>query len=268
MRILIYHFTSYKTFYNSWVTNQPRQGFGEYRRLAQALSVSTTMISQVFKGDKHLSLELAAEMCEYLELDDDETDFFLLLVEYERAGSHKLQKRFLKQIKSQQERSKKLENRHKDKELGEEARTVFYSSWIYAGVRMLADTGLYNDAEVLATRLNLPRNSVQKVLDFLLAHNLLVQEKNKLKLGPARTHLPTSSPLGSRYLQTWHIQATSKIHQIRDEDFYYSAPMALSEEVAAWVRQELPAFVERISSKVIPSKSEVVRCLNIDWFEY
>ncbi|HEY1080504.1 MAG TPA: TIGR02147 family protein, partial [Bdellovibrio sp.] len=71
-----------------------------------------------------------------------------------------------------------------------------------------------------------------------------------------------------RQLQNWRIQATSKLHQIRDEDFYYSAPMALSDEVASWIRQELPTFVEKINAKVIPSKSEVVRCLNIDWFEY
>lgn len=268
MSISIYHFKDYKDFYNAWVENQPRQGFGEYRRLAQSLNISTTMVSQVFKGDKHLSLELASDLCDYLSLDEDETDYFLLLVDYSRAGSHKLKNRFLRQIKARQEKSKKLETRVKANELNDEARMIFYSSWVYQGVRMLADTGSFNDAESLSTRLNLPRNHVQKVLDFLIAHNLLVEEKNKLKLGPSRTYLPTSSPLVSRHLQNWHIQATSKMHQVRDEDFFYSGPMALSKEVADWVRQELPSFVQGITAKVIPSKSEVVRCLNIDWFEY
>lgn len=269
MSVSIFHYHDYKDFYNAWVENQPRQGFGEYRRCSQALNVSTTMVSQVFKGDKHLSLELASDLCDYLNLDDDETDYFLLLVDYGRAGSHKLQKRFLRQIKQRQEKAKKLENRVKaNNELNDEARMIFYSSWVYQGIRMLADTGLYNDAESLSLRLNLPRNHVQKVLDFLIAQNLLVEEKSKLKIGPARTHLPSSSPLVSRHLQNWHIQATSKVHQIRDDDFYYSAPMALSQEVADWIRQELPAFVEKVNAKVIPSKSEVVRCINIDWFEY
>lgn len=268
MSVSIYHYSDYKEFYNAWVENQPRQGFGEYRRLAQALGVSTTMVSQVFKGDKHLSLELASDLCDYLSLDDDETDFFLLLVDYGRAGSHKLQKRFHRQIKARQEKSKKLENRVKVNELNDEARMIFYSSWVYQGIRMLADTGKFNDAEALSTRLNLPRNHVQKVLDFLITHNLLIEEKSKLKLGPSRTYLPTSSPLIGRHLQNWHIQATSKMNLARDDDFFYSGPMALSQEVADWVRQELPNFVQGITAKVIPSKSEVVRCLNIDWFEY
>lgn len=268
MSVSIFHFHDYKEFYNAWVENQPRQGFGEYRRLAQSLNISTTMVSQVFKGDKHLSLELASDVCDYLDLNEDETDYFLLLVDYARAGSHKLKNRFLRQIKTRQEKSKKLENRVKVSELNDEARMVFYSSWVYQGIRMLVDTGSYNDAEALATRLNLPRNHVQKVLDFLISHSLLIEEKNKLKLGPSRTYLPTSSPLIGRHLQNWHIQATSKMNHTRDEDFFYSGPMALSQEVADWVRQELPAFVQGITAKVIPSKSEVVRCLNIDWFEY
>lgn len=268
MSVTIYQYRDYKEFYNAWVENQPRQGFGEYRRLAQALNISTTMVSQVFKGDKHLSLELASEVCDYLSLDDNETDYFLLLVDYARAGSHKLQNRFLRQIKASQDKAKKLENRVKSAELTDSERMIFYSSWVYQGVRLLVDTGNYNDAGTIASRLNLPRNNVQKVLDFLITHGLLVEEKNKLKVGPSRTYLPSSSPLVSRQLQNWHIQATSKMSQIRDEDFFYSGPMALSQEVADWVRQELPNFVQTVVGKVMPSKSETVRCLNIDWFEY
>ncbi|MFM6928036.1 MAG: TIGR02147 family protein [Bdellovibrio sp.] len=268
MSVSIYHYQDYKEFYNAWVANQPREGFGEYRRLAQALGVSTTMVSQVFKADKHLSLELASEVCDYLRLDDDETDYFLLLVDYGRAGSFKLQKRFQRQIKTRQEKSKKLENRVKGSELSEEARNTFYSSWIYTGVRMLVDTGKYNDAEALSRYLNLPRNHVQKVLDFLIGNNLLIDEKEGLKLGSARTHIGSSSSLVNRHHMNWRIQAMGKIQQNRDEDFFYTSSMVMSQEVADWVRQELPAIVERINAKVIPSPSEVVRCLNIDYFEF
>lgn len=268
MSVTIYQHRDYKEFYNAWVENQPRQGFGEYRRLAQALNVSTTMVSQVFKGDKHLSLELASDVCDYLSLDENETDYFLLLVDYARAGSHKLQNRFLRQIKAGQDKAKKLENRIKATELSEAEKMIFYSSWVYQGIRFLVDTGNYNDAESLANRLNLPRNQIQKVLDFLITHNLVVEDKKKLKLGHSQIYIPTSSPLVGRHLQNWRIQGMSKISHIRDEDFFYTSPMSLSLEVAEWVRQELPTFVQNISARVMPSESETVRCLNIDWFEY
>lgn len=122
--------------------------------------------------------------------------------------------------------------------------------------------------EALASYLNLPRNHVQKILDFLISNNLLVEDKNRLKLGTARTHVGSSSPLVIRHHQNWRIQSLGKIQQNKEEDFFYTGPMVLSQEVADWIRQELPAFVERVNAKLIPSPSEVVRCLNIDWFEY
>ncbi len=114
------------------------------------------MISQVFKGDKHLNLELASELCDYLNMEEEETDYFFLLVDYGRAGSHKLSTRLLRQIKQRQEKMKKLENRVKVNELNDDAKMIFVSSWVYQGVRMLADTGKFNNVEALATRLNLP----------------------------------------------------------------------------------------------------------------
>lgn len=53
-----------------------------------------------------------------------------------------------------------------------------------------------------------------------------------------------------------------------ENDLFFTSPMSLSKEAAEKIRQELPAFIEKISKIVIPSKSEVIRCLNIDWFEY
>lgn len=267
-QVSLYQHQDYKAYVNEWVESQPKQGFGEYRRMATALSVSTTMISQVFKGDKHLSLELASDLCDYFQLGEDETEYFLLLVDFARAGSHKLQTRFSRQIKTRQEKAKKLENRVKVSELNLEAKSIFYSSWLYQAVRMLADLDQHNEAESIARHLNLPKNQVQKVLEFLLQHQLLVEEKQKLRLGNARTHIGTSSPLVSRHHQNWRLQGMTKMVQADEDQFFYTAPMSLSKEVADWIRQELPAIVERINAKVLPSKSETVRCLSIDWFEY
>jgi len=267
--ITVYNYLSYKQFYNDWVLNQPNGGHGEYRRLAIAMDVSTTMISQVFKADKHLSLEIAAEMAEYLSLDDDESEYFLMLVEYERAGSYKLQSRLRKQLSLKQAAAKKLENRVKsNNELGEQEKVIFYSSWIYSGVRMLTDIERFNNANDIAEYLNIPKNQVQKVLEFLIANRLVVQEKNRLKMGPARTHVGSSSSLVSRIHQNWRIQGMNRLSLSDEDNFFYTGPMVLSQDIAEKIRLELPAFVERLNAEVLPSKSETVRCLNIDWFKY
>jgi uncharacterized protein (TIGR02147 family) len=96
----IYEFHDYKKFFNGWVESLPKQGRGEYRRVSEKLSVSTTMVSQVFKGDKHLSLELASDLSDYLNLNEPETEYFFLLVEHARAGNFRLQQKLMRRIKT------------------------------------------------------------------------------------------------------------------------------------------------------------------------
>lgn len=265
----IFDFDDYKAFYKSWVENQPKQGHGEYRRLASAMNISSTMVSQVFKGDKHLSLEMAAEMAEYLSLTDEEAEYFILLVDFAKAGSYKLKKRFEKQVKAKRDHFKKLENRvKKNVELSDDTKAVYYSSWIYSGIRLLTDIPGADNAQVISEKLNLPRNQVQKVLDFLVSHDLVAQKNGKYTMGPTRIFLGSSNHLVARHHQNWRLQGFQKMIQSGEDNFFYTAPMVLSHEAAAKIRQELPSFVEGIVKVVQASSSEEGRCLNIDWFEY
>lgn len=266
--VSIYNFDDYKKYFNAWVENQPKHGQGEYRKVSLALNISTTMVSQVFKSDKHLSLEMACELAEHLNLNEEETEYFLLLVEHQKAGSVKLQKRFLRQIKIHQEKARQIENRiKKDVELSEETKTTFYSSWVYSAVRLLSSIDGFSDAQSIADRLNLPKNQVQKVIEFLVQNKLCEIKGGKLKIGAARTHLGANSPHVSRLHQNWRILGFNKMIQNDDSNLFYTGPVFLSQKVADQIRQELPDFIDRINKLVGPSENEVVRCLNIDWFE-
>jgi uncharacterized protein (TIGR02147 family) len=265
----VYEFDDYKEYFNNWVESLPKQGHGEYRRLAMALNISTTMVSQVFKGEKEVSLELACDLCEYLNLTEEETDYFLLLVEFRRAGTTKLQKRLQKQIRDRQEKARKLENRlKKEVALTEEARSIFYSSWIYSGIRMLASCEGFNDAAVMAQRLHLPRNQVQKALDFLVSYGLLIQKKGHFELGPTRIYLGSSNILASRQHQNWRLQGFAKMTHEESNNLFYTGPMSLSKEAADLIRQDISNLIDKTLKIVGPSTSETTRCLSIDWFEF
>ena len=247
----------------------PKGGRGEYRKVAERLGVSTTMVSQVFNGDKHLSLELASDLTDYLHLNELETDYFFLLVEHARAGSFRLQQKLKKRLENATAEAKKLEVRLKqDAELNDATKAIFYSSWIYTGVRMLTDLSDMNDAQEIADRLNLPRPQVQKVLEFLIKEGLVVQKDGKLKMGPRRTHIGASSALVNKHHQNWRLAGFQKMILTETENMFYTGPMSLSVEVAERVRSELPALIEKIHGWVVPSQAETVRCLNIDWFEF
>lgn len=265
----IYKYTSYKDYFNDWVKALPKAGRGEYRKLAKKLTISTTMISQVFKGDKDLSLELASELCDYLQLNDSESDYFMLLVSYSKAGSFNLKEKLKKKIQASQAFAKKLENRVvKDTELSEASKLTFYSSWVYSAVRMMSDLPDINSSYEIAQRLNLPHTFVKKFLDFLIDEGLVAKAGSKLKIGSKTTHLSADSPLVSKQHQNWRLRGFDKMALQDPGNLFYTGPMALSKDVADQVHLELNALLDKVYKLVVPSPSEVVRCLNIDWFEF
>ena len=117
-------------------------------------------------------------------------------------------------------------------------------------------------------RLKTNPQKVQKIIQFLIDHNLIININGKIQIGPQKTHLENNSPWISKHHHNWRIKAMESMQNDSEQNLFYSAPMSLSKDVALKIRQQLPEFIKQIVEQVGPSKSEVVRCLNIDWFEY
>lgn len=265
----IYEFLSYKQYLRAWLKALPKRGHGESRRISEALGVSTTMISQVLNGDKNFNLELASDLCDYLGLNEKETDYFFLLVEFERAGTQRLKQKLKKKIESLKVQASVLKDRlEKDKELSDHDKAVFYSSWVYSGIRNLIAIDDTLTIDSIAQRLQVPRNQIQKILDFLIETGLCELKHNKYAVGAKRTHLGNDSALVTKHHQNWRMQGFNKMIFAEDKNLFYTAPMSLSKQAADKIREELPAFIEKINKLVVDSDSEIVRCLNIDFFEY
>ncbi len=265
----IFEFEDYKAFFNSWVKNQPNNGHGEYRRLANALSVSTTMISQVFQGGKHLSLELATDFADYLRLSPDEADYLLLLVNYQRAGSMKLRNMLSRQVHQAQEQARKVEKKmKKDMELDEATKGEFYSSWMYSGIRLLTDLESCGNVGAISERLSIPKNVVQKIVDFLVESKLCKITSGRLLPGPARTHVGKSSPFVNKHHQNWRLKSIESMEMKNEDDLFFTGPMALSKKAAEEIHHRLVKIASEMLEISGPTKSETVKCLNIDWFGY
>jgi uncharacterized protein (TIGR02147 family) len=249
--------------------NQQVQEKLSYRKIALHLDISSTMVSQIFKGDKQLSLEMAFEICSFLQLENSEVDYFLLLVELQKAGSHKLKKHYHLRIKEFQNQQKTMESRIKsDLVLDQEQKEIFYSNWIYSATRMLTGLPEFQELNKIAHRLQTQEKTMIQIIEFLIKNNLCIKKNNKIQQGPAKTFIPASSPLTQRHHSNWRLLGMQKMFPVNEQNLFYTCPMSISKKVADEIRKELPTFIEQISKKVLDSDSEVVRCLNIDWFEF
>jgi len=265
----VYEYRDYKVYLRSWIESQPKKGRGTIRRMAEHLRMSPTMMSHILTGEKHLSVEAASDLANFIGLNEDEFEYFLLLLLFGRAGSFSLQERLRLKIEQEQKQAQEIAKRVKvDSELPEIVKTIFYSSWIYTGVRNMTACPDFKNVDSIARHLSLSPITVQKVVDFLLHNGLCVMKNEKLEVGPQQTHVGTNSVLVSKHHQNWRLQAFNKMLETNDRNLFFTAPMSMSADTAEQIRSRLPGFIEDIVKLVRPSPSEIVRCLNIDWFDY
>ncbi len=266
--VSVFEYDDYRLLLRDWVAAQPKS-HGVKSRLAAALGVSSSLISLILSGDKQLSLEQATEAVEYMSLNDDQSEFFLLLVELDRAGTQKLKIRIQKKIESARRRAQKISSRvPKPKELTPEANSIFYSNWIYTAILNLIALEDCRDIQSLALRLTLPEVVVSKAVSFLTEHHLCYSDKGQLSYGAAHSHLPDNSPHVNKHHQNWRIQAMTRMDHLSEQNLFYSCPMSLSEDAYLIVRKRLLRTIEKTLKEIGPSPSECVACLNIDFFRF
>lgn len=265
----VYEYRDYKKYLTDWFKEHPKGGRGQLKKIADHLRISTTMISQVLRADKHFSLETAAEITEYLGLNEKESEYFLLLIEHQRAGAFKLKKILEKKIEREQQAGSALQNRlAADRQMTNDEKMQFYSSWMYSAIRILSALPDMGNAKVISQKLNIPLSLANDIINFLLEKNLCIQKNNRITYGPHRTHVGKDSPFVIKHHQNWRIKGFQSIELRRDEDLFFTQPMAMSFEAAEKIRLMLPGIIEQILAISGPSESEVVRCFNLDWYDY
>lgn len=266
----IFKYANYKLYVNEKIKSLPKRGHGEYRRIAQFVGLHTTSISQIFKGTKDLSLEQAAKLSQYLGLSELESDYFLNLIEFEKAGSMELKILIESRIRKIQNHALDLVNKiPKDKVLSDSERSKFYSLWYYSAIRLLVDIPEYQNRELIANRLGLPLKTVNDAIDFLLSLGLLENETGKLKSGLKRTFIESSSNLVARHHTNWRLKTIERLDTLEYlKDFVFTAPMTISIADGVKIREILSQAVEEIMKINTASKSEEFYILNMDWLKF
>ena len=265
----IYEFRSYHEYLSGWIAGQPNKGRGLKSQMALKLGVSSTLISFILSGRNPLTLEQASDIADFVGLNESETDYLFLLVEFERAGTHRLKTKLERRMTAAQIQSKKVTKRlKKDVKLSDELKAIYYSSWSYTGIRNLVATGEYKDAASLARRLNTPLSTVNRTLQFLIENRLCIERDGHLATGPTYTHVDSDSPFVNKHRQNWRLRGFTMMEQKNEADLFYVSPMSISIADAEKVRAMILQMIQDVVEVMRPSPSEKVCCLNIDWFEY
>lgn len=265
----IFEHESYRTYIKATLKSLPKGGHGQLRKIALAIGIHTTYMSQVLSGLKNFSQEQTIELSEYLKLTPLETKYFILLVDLERAGSKKLKDYIRSQLYQIKEESQKLSSRlNKERVLEEKSHVIFYSQWLYSAVRLATSIPELQHRGELAEYFKITHNELEKIITFLLENNLCIQHGEKILMGPQRTHLAADSPFASRHHTNWRLQAFENYNHMKKEDLSFTGPLSISQKDAAFVRTKITAFIQEVSETVKNTSPDQLYCLNVDWFHF
>lgn len=249
----------------------PDAGRGQIDRLAAAIGVSASQISQVLSGSRELTLEQACNTASHLKLDGLQSEYFLALVQIERTSSVALKKIY----ESQLERLRSLLDAAEESEsmasegftVSEADRGVFYSQWYYSAIRVITGIPGMNGPEAISRRLNLPLRVVEDAVAFLVRTGLCIKKGDKVHLGPSRTYAKRGSPFHSRHHLNWRIKALECLAKEKAGGVSYTASVSISKQDALRIKEILVEATERCEAIIEPSVAESLYCLTLDWFE-
>jgi uncharacterized protein (TIGR02147 family) len=264
----VYEFNDYRKFLAKQLSIMPNQGYGQMSKLASHLGVHSTLISQILKEHKNLTVDQAALVADFFGMNELETEFFVLLVSLDRAGNWAAKNIYKKQLQKIKDQVRNISQRVTvAAKLNEEQRAVFYSDWAYSAIRQSVSLPGIDTVDAIAEFFQFPRNKVQYFLEFLIKTGLCTVANGKLKSGPASTHVDAKSPWVRVHHTNWRQRAMHSLDKIQNDDLHYTSPLTLSKADAKIVQEKIIQFIEQINKVVDPSPSESLFCLNIDWFE-
>ena len=268
INISIFNYRDYKKYLRAWIAARPSRGRGEKRRFAEALDCNSAYISQVFEHDANFSLEQAAVLAAYLDLNALEARYFLLLVQRERAGNRVLGEHLDAQIHEIVATRLSMRHRisHKDG-LSIEAQAIYFSSWDYSAVHILLLIPEIRTKDAISMRLGIPLAKTTKILDFLVSAGLARQEGGQYFYGAVQIFVPDSSPLSAKSHINWRLKAMGSLDTALPDELHYTSVAAVNRSDVGEIRAVLMTALEEVRRIVRESKNEdTLICYDLDLF--
>lgn len=263
----VFEYTNYKEYVDSKIRSSDKGGHGVRSKLADYVGSTSSYLSQVLNSKPHLTLEQSEEVNRFFEHTELESHYFLLLVQYNKAGTHNLKNHFRKQIEfirnEQFNFKKRLKGIH---EVSKDHQHEYYSTWFYSAIHVMLSIPEFSDSKKIATHLNLPLSIVNKVIEFLKVAGLVEEEKGKFKFTNRSWHLEKTSPFIQRHHINWRSQALQSVEKNLADDLHYSNVMAFAKKDSEKVKEILVKAVSDIKALIRDSPEEKVYVVAADFF--
>ena len=264
----IFEFVNYKQYLENKIVHSPSKGRGIKLKMALFLNCQNTFISQVLKGSPHFSSEQAIKLNQFFEHTKEESKFFILLINYARAGSHDLQVFYKEEIDEMVLKNSDLKKRTNIKNtLKEKDQDTYYSTWLYSAIHILVTIKEFQNVSSISRRLNLSKDKTIEILDFLVERGIIEKQGNIYTSGPTRLHLANNSVHIQRHHTNWRLQAIKAIDLNLATNVHFSNVVSIADKDIPRVREIFTKAIAEARLLIKDSPEEKLRSICVDFFE-
>jgi uncharacterized protein (TIGR02147 family) len=265
----LFEFDDYKAYLKAAIEAKPKQGRGVRLAMARHVACPVSHISQVLSGSSHFSMEQGESVNEFMGHTEEEAQFFLLLLQFSRAGTAPLRKRLESQIRQVNQKRLILKERLKvNHSLRAEDQARFYSSWQYAAVHVIVSIEKFQTKEAISEYFDISLRRAGDILEFLSSLGLVVKKPSgRYEMGTARIHLGNDSPMISKLHANWRLKAVQSMESdLVEDDLHYSSAVTISERDRGKIKSLLVNTIAEIKGIIKDSKEEGIHSFCLDFF--
>lgn len=263
----IFTYKDYRKFLNDWLFLEKKQHRLNASILAEKIQVHPTFISQVLKGNKDFSSEQWLNICEIIKLTEIENDYLHFLLLQNRAGTNQARFFYQKKLDEILKKRLQLQERMTDhRQLTDQERSVFYSSWIYSAIRLFTACNEGQNLDQLSKKFQLSKSKTDEILNFLCAANLCKFENGKYHMSDQHIHVPANSPFVVRHHTNWRLRAINSLENTSTEEMSFTAPMSITKKDFLLIREKIVKLIQEVIEVAKASEAEDLATLTIDLF--
>lgn len=237
---------------------------GQLSRAAEYLNCQRSYLSRVISEELQLTPDHAFQLTLFWKMTGDERDYFLALVEHERAVTPELRAFAHAKILDFRKRYASIQARTPNKviEVGAE-QVAYFSSWTWSAIHFLTSVPEFQTAEAIARRLALTTELVTSQLQRLAQRGLVEERRGKWIYLSGEFHAPKESPLVLLHHQNWRSRAILDAQSHENGSLHYTSVQTMSRIDAEKIKALLLEFISesnRIAGPSTPEEGVVVLC--------
>ncbi len=262
----VFDFDHYKSYLSYCI--QGKENRGQLSVLADAAGCQRPYLSRVLSTEIHLTPDHAFGLTQHWQFDNDESEYFMTLVEWERAARPKYRQALKAKLTKIRKKYDELSARtDRNAEVTADP-TLFryYTSWHFSAIHILTSIPEFQSEQKIAVRLALSLDLVKGALDYLASLGFVVFKNNRWYYQTGEKFLSRTALHLPAFHQHWRGRAVLDAFSSESDGIHFSNVQSLSQHDFQKLKRMLTDFIEECMAVAGPSDTEEAVVFTFDLF--